>query len=175
MKKVLVVVAGIILILVNKNNKDDIIIPAASIRFRVIANSNSIEDINEKNKISKYLDKKIFSYISNSSNVEKAKENLVNNRNNILSLIDTYLLENKINMEYDLSIGKNYFPTKYYKGIKYDAGYYDSIVLKLGNSSGMNWWCVIYPPLCLIDETDKTDIEYTTIVNELMEKYKRSL
>lgn len=175
MKKVLVVVAGIILILVNKNNKDDIIIPDASIRFRVIANSNSIEDINEKNKISKYLDKKIFSYISNSSNVEKAKENLVNNRNNILSLIDTYLLENKINMEYDLSIGKNYFPTKYYKGIKYDAGYYDSIVLKLGNSSGMNWWCVIYPPLCLIDETDKTDIEYTTIVNELMEKYKRSL
>lgn len=175
MKKVLVVVAGIILILVNKNNKDDIIIPDASIRFRVIANSNSIEDINEKNKISKYLDKKIFSYISNSSNVEMAKENLINNRNNILSLIDTYLLENKINMEYDLSIGKNYFPTKYYKGIKYDAGYYDSIVLKLGNSSGMNWWCVIYPPLCLIDETDKTDIEYTTIVNELMEKYKRSL
>ena len=30
------------------------------------------------------------------------------------------------------------FPTKYYKGIKYNAGYYDSIVVKLGESSGMN-------------------------------------
>ena len=60
MKKVLVIMALIMLVFINKNNKDELIIPDASIRFRVIANSNTYEDIFEKNKISKYLDKKVF-------------------------------------------------------------------------------------------------------------------
>lgn len=175
MKKVLVIMALIMLVLINKNNKDELIIPDASIRFRVIANSNTYEDIFEKNKISKYLDKKVFEFIKDSNTSEEAKEELLNNKSNIPSIIDKYLLENKINMNYELNIGKNYFPTKYYKGIKYAAGYYDSVVLKLGESSGMNWWCVIYPPLCLIDDTDKDEVEYTTLVKEVMNKYQKSL
>lgn len=175
MKKVLVIMALIMLVLINKNNKDELIIPDASIRFRVIANSNTYEDIFEKNKISKYLDKKVFEFIKDSNSADEAKKELLNNKSNISSIIDKYLLENKINMNYELNIGKNYFPTKYYKGIKYDAGYYDSVVLKLGESSGMNWWCVIYPPLCLIDDTDKDEVEYTTLVKEVMNKYQKSL
>lgn len=175
MKKVLVITALIMLVLINKNNKDELIIPDASIRFRVIANSNTYEDIFEKNKISKYLDKKVFEFIKDSNSADEAKEELLNNKFNISSIIDKYLLENKINMNYELNIGKNYFPTKYYKGIKYAAGYYDSVVLKLGESNGMNWWCVIYPPLCLIDDTDKDEVEYTTLVKELMNKYQKSL
>ena len=175
MKKVLVIMSLIMLVLINKNNKDELIIPDASIRFRVIANSNTYEDIFEKNKISKYLDKKVFEFIKDSNTSEEAKEELLNNKSNISSIIDKYLLENKINMNYELNIGKNYFPTKYYKGIKYAAGYYDSVVLKLGESSGMNWWCVIYPPLCLIDDTDKDEVEYTTLVKEVMNKYQKSL
>lgn len=175
MKKVLVIMALIMLVLINKNNKDELIIPDASIRFRVIANSNTYEDIFEKNKISKYLDKKVFEFIKDSNSADEAKEELLNNKFNISSIIDKYLLENKINMNYELNIGKNYFPTKYYKGIKYAAGYYDSVVLKLGESNGMNWWCVIYPPLCLIDDTDKDEVEYTTLVKELMNKYQKSL
>ena len=76
-----------------------------------------------------------------------------------------------MNYGYDLSIGDNYFPTKYYKGVKYNAGYYDSVVVKLGKSSGMNWWCV----LCLIDEENNKDIEYTSLIKEVMEKYKNRL
>lgn len=175
MKKVLVILALVILIIINKNNKDELIIPDASIRFRVIANSNTYEDIFEKNKLSKYLDKKVFEFIKDSKSVEEAKEQLLNNKTNISSIIDKYLLENKINMSYELNIGKNYFPTKYYKGIKYSAGYYDSVVLKLGESMGLNWWCVIYPPLCLIDEENKDEVEYTTLVREVMNKYQKSL
>ena len=170
MKKFLVIMALLMLVLINKNNKDELIIPNASIRFRVIANSNTYEDIFEKNKLSKYLDKKVFEFIKDSSSAEEAKEELLSNKSNISSIIDKYLLENKININYELNIGNNSFPPKYYKGIKYDAGYYDSVVLKLGESSGMNWWCVIYPPLCLIDDTDKAEVEYTTLVKEVMNK-----
>lgn len=175
MKKILIILAGLILILVNKDNSSMIIIPDSSIRFRVLANSNSIEDINIKNNISSYLDEKLINMIKESKDVDEATDELLNNKTKIMSFIDEYLLNNKINIEYDLSIGENYFPTKYYKGVKYEAGYYDSVVLKLGSASGMNWWCVIYPPLCLIDEEHKDDIEYTSLVKETIDKYRHKL
>lgn len=175
MKKILIVVAALMIIIVNNKSKVELIIPDTSIRFRVIANSNTLEDINEKNKLSNYLDTKIFEFVKNSTSVTEAKQALTDNKTKISSIIDEYLLNNRINYGYDLSIGENYFPTKYYKGVKYKAGYYDSIVIKLGSSSGMNWWCVIYPPLCLIDEENNKDIEYTSLIKEVMEKYKNRL
>lgn len=175
MKKLLIVVAALMIIIVNNKSKDELIIPDTSIRFRVIANSNTLEDINEKNKLSNYLDTKIFEFVKNSTSVTEAKQALTDNKTKISSIIDEYLLNNMINYGYDLAIGENYFPTKYYKGVKYKAGYYDSIVIKLGSSSGMNWWCVIYPPLCLIDEENNKDIEYTSLIKEVMEKYKNRL
>lgn len=175
MKKITIILAVLMIIMVNRNSKDEIIIPDTSIRFRVIANSNSIEDITKKNQISSFLNKELINLTKNSSNIEEAKENIISNKTKILSLIDAFLLKNKINQEYELSIGQNYFPTKYYKGIKYDSGYYDSIVLKLGSSSGMNWWCVVYPPLCLIDETSKDDAEYTSLIKETIDKYLHKL
>ena len=175
MKKILIIVAILMIVVVNNKSKDELIIPDASIRFRVIANSNTLEDISEKNKLSNYLDSKIFEFIKNSSSAIEAKQKLTANKDKISSIIDEYLLNNRIDYGYELSIGENYFPTKYYKGIKYNAGYYDSIVVKLGESSGMNWWCVIYPPLCLIDEENNKDIEYTSLIKEVMEKYKNRL
>ena len=50
MKKILVIVATLMIIVVNNKSKDDLIIPDASIRFRVIANGNTLKDISEKNK-----------------------------------------------------------------------------------------------------------------------------
>ena len=96
MKKVLVIIALIMLVLINKNNKDELIIPDASIRFRVIANSNTYEDIFEKNKLSKYLDKKVFEFIKDSSSASEAKEELLNNKSNISSIIDKYLYRKKL-------------------------------------------------------------------------------
>ena len=75
---------------------------------------------------------------------------------------------NNVSYDYRLNIGRNYFPSKQYKGIKYDAGYYDSVTIELGNHEGLNWWCIIYPPLCLIDE-DTSDVEYTTLARELID------
>ena len=44
--------------------------------------------------------------------------------------------------------------------IKYKEGYYESIVITIGNGEGNNWWCFLFPNLCLVDLQNKTDIEY---------------
>lgn len=41
-----------------------------------------------------------------------------------------------------------YFPTRAYNSVTLPEGYYDALVIELGEGSGDNWWCVVYPPLC---------------------------
>lgn len=169
MKKILIILSIIILIIIS-TKEESIIIPESSIRFRVIANSNSLEDQTNKAKISKNLSSYITELIKNSNNTLEAKEIINENYNNIESYVENYLDVNNINEKFNLSIGRNYFPKKSYKGITYNAGYYDSIVLSLGQASGVNWWCVMYPPLCLLDE-EMEEYEYTSLVQELLNKY----
>lgn len=166
MKKILIILA--VIISISCILKDDsIVIPDNAIRFRVIASSNSVEDQTIKNELSKSLQKEIYELTSKATSAEETKEILLTNYNYLDNYIKTYLNNKNVSYNYNLKVGKNYYPKKSYKGIEYEAGYYDSINVELGNNRGVNWWCIIYPPLCLIDE-NTTDYEYTTLVKELL-------
>lgn len=65
----------------------------------------------------------------------------------------------------------NYFPEKEYKGVKYDEGYYESLVITLGEGKGKNWWCVLFPPLCLVEAEESDKVEYKFFIKELIDKY----
>ena len=43
-----------------------------------------------------------------------------------------------------------YFPTRSYQDLTLDEGFYDALILELGEAKGDNWWCVVYPPLCFV-------------------------
>lgn len=171
MKKILIIIAVIISILCI-NKKDEVIIPTNAIRFRVISSSNTIEDQTIKNKVSKNIQEKIYELTKNSSSYIETKKVLDTNYEYLKDSIEEELKSNNVSYDYRLNIGRNYFPSKQYKGIKYDAGYYDSVTIELGNHEGLNWWCIIYPPLCLIDE-DTSDVEYTTLARELIDNVKK--
>jgi stage II sporulation protein R len=170
MKRILVISAIIILILTINKKEDNIIIPTDAIRLRVVANSNSVNDQLIKNKISKSIQEEIYNMTYNSKSNTEVKEILNKNYDHLASSINNILESNNVNYDYKLNIGRNYFPKKIYKSIEYPSGYYDSITIELGNHQGLNWWCVIYPPLCLIDE-DTESVEYTTLVSELLNDY----
>lgn len=170
MKKILIIVAVIISFLCI-NKKDEVIIPNNAIRFRVVSSSNTLSDQTIKNKVSKNIQNKIYELTKNTSTYTETKKVLDNNYEYLKDSIEEELKNSNVNYSYHLNIGRNYFPSKEYKGIKYDAGYYDSVSIELGNHDGLNWWCIIYPPLCLIDE-DTTDIEYTTLAQELIDNVK---
>ena len=170
MKKILIIMAVIITILC-KSKKDEVIIPNNAIRFRVVSSSNTIEDQTIKNKVSKKLQKDIYNLTKHTNTYEETKKVLDTNYEYLKNSIEEELKNNKAEYSYRLNIGRNYFPSKKYKGVKYDAGYYDSVSVELGRHEGLNWWCIIYPPLCLIDE-DASDVEYTTLASELLDNVK---
>ena len=163
---ILIIIALIVLVLV-KNKNENIVIPKESIRIRIIASSNDDIDIAEKMKVKKNVEKELYSLIKDASSVDDAKE-IINNNLERLNLV----IEDTTNLVHKIDFGSNYFPKKVYKGIIYDEGNYDSVVITLGKGEGDNWWCVLFPPLCLLDSNETTeDVEYKFFVKELIEKY----
>ena len=71
---------------------------------------------------------------------------------------------------YDINYGNNYFPEKKYNGKTYKAGNYESLVITLGEGNGKNFWCILFPPLCMIDEKEQEKIEYKSVIKEVINK-----
>lgn len=167
LKKIIILLFICSLIVIIYKKEDDILIPNNAIRFRVVANSDSISDQNEKMIIKKNIEKEVYNLIGEAKNVVEANDILLNNIDNINALVKKY------NVPYNISYGSNYFPTKNYKGILYPAGNYDSLVITLGEGAGSNFWCVLFPPLCLLDNesADVGEVEYKFYVKKLLDKF----
>lgn len=149
------------------------IIPDDAIRIRVIANSNSEYDQNIKLKVKDILELDMYKLLKNTTSIEEARQVINNNLYVVEKDIDTILQKEQYKLPFTINFGINYFPKKEYKGISYDEGYYESVVVTLGEGLGDNWWCVLFPPLCMLEaqETDTTDVEYTTLVKTIINKY----
>ena len=167
MKKVIIILFVFMVCAVFINEEKKILIPDNSIRFRVIANSNKEEDQKLKIEIKNEVEKELYKLIGSSKTIEDARNRISNN----LSTVDNIL--KKYNIHYDISYGNNFFPKKEYKGVSYDEGEYESLVITLGEGLGKNWWCVLFPPLCLLDsQEDLTNVEYELYANKIINKFK---
>ena len=62
------------------------------------------------------------------------------------------LKENGFNYSVNVKIANEYFPTRTYNNTTLESGYYDAVIVELGDAVGDNWWCVMYPPLCFVGE-----------------------
>ena len=52
---------------------------------------------------------------------------------------------------------------------------YESLVITLGKGEGDNWWGVLFPPLCLLEENENTkDVEYHFLVKDIIDKYLKN-
>lgn len=173
MKKIIIILSIFFIILLSSNATDDLIIPDESIRVRVVANSNSTRDQLIKHAVKKKLEEDITNLLSDASDITDARNIIKYNIDTIDTSVQTVLQENKYNMEYKVDFGYNLFPKKIYKGVIYKEGYYESVVVTLGHGEGDNWWCVLFPPLCLMetDESNLEDIEYKSFIKEIIDKY----
>jgi len=158
------------IILIYNKEEDYLLIPNEAIRVRVIANSDLESDLKVKEIVKDDLNKKVYSLLKGVNSIDDARTILNNNLDIINRTVDKSIERLNYNKEFNINYGLNFFPEKMFNGIKYDSGYYESVVVTLGEGKGSNYWCVIYPPLCLI-ESEKENIEYKSYIKELLNKY----
>ena len=167
LKKVIVVLFLVSLAFIFSNHEEEIIIPNNAIRFRVIANSDSVEDQMKKMEVKSAVEKEVYALINGENNAQEVRNIIEDNMDTIKDIVEEY------NVPYNINYGNNYFPSKTYKGVMYPAGNYESLVITLGDGVGANFWCVLFPPLCLIDNSkeDISDVDYQLYVKKLLKGF----
>ena len=149
MKKLIIVIIALFLV-VNANFGESV--SDESFRFRIIANSDTEEDQNLKKIIKDRIYDEVLVETQNATTLEQTKEIVSGSIPEIETILNEY------DVSYNISYGDNYFPQKSYDGVTYESGTYDSMVIELGEASGENWWCILFPPLCLVDaEENETE------------------
>jgi len=154
--------------MVYKVNNTELSIPSESIRLRVIPNSNDPKDITIKEKVKKYLENDIYKLLKDTKDIEAARNIIKSNITSIENNIDSIFKNNNYNLNYNVNYGSNYFPEKTYNNETYEEGYYESLVIYIGEAKGDNWWCVLFPNFCLADNTK--DTKYKSVIKELINK-----
>lgn len=157
MKKIFIILMIIVLFFTFSKQNDDLI------RIRIIANSNSTYDQTIKINLSSILRKKLYDLLKNESNIVNARKIIKNNINTLDSIIN----ENVTDYSYNINYGKNYFPEKKYNGKTYKEGNYESLVITLGEGKGDNWWCILFPPLCLVEAEETEELEYKFLLKDI--------
>lgn len=122
-------------------------------RLHVIANSNSEEDQELKYKVRDKLINYINNLCTNCTSKEEVIKTCKKNEINLKKIACETIQSEGFNYDITVEIGNFIFPTKTYGDISFPAGNYDALKVKIGNSKGKNWWCVLYPSLCFIDMT----------------------
>lgn len=167
MKKVIIFLFIITSINLFSNREENVIIPKESIRFRIIANSNSFEDQKQKWEINEEIIPTLTNITNSSTSLGDARISINKNIPNIEKAVKKY------SNHYLINYGQNYFPKKEYNGIEYPSGNYESLVITLGDGLGDNWWCVLFPPLCLMEakSDDYDNITYKSYIKEIINNH----
>ncbi|MDD2391407.1 MAG: stage II sporulation protein R [Bacilli bacterium] len=150
---------------------EEVIIPEDSIRIRILANSNKDEDLAVKEEVKDDVQKELNKILKDSKNIKDARKTIITSMPEINNTVEKSLMSQNVYQKFDINYGYNYFPDKEYKGVIYNEGYYESVLVTLGEGMGNNWWCVLFPPLCLIEGQVNEEVEYKLFVKEMINKY----
>ena len=165
---------------VSKGYKDKLI------RFHVLANSDSYEDQELKLKVRDEIIKYLQPMLKQSKSLEQSEQIILSESENIKNIGENIIKENGYTYEVEVKLEYNNFPAKQYSNIVLPAGEYKALRILIGEAKGKNWWCVMFPPLCFVDEnngvidkeTDEklrsvlTEEEYNLIAEDNIEKTK---
>ncbi|NWN96519.1 MAG: stage II sporulation protein R [Bacillus sp. (in: Bacteria)] len=138
--------------------EDVVVIPNEAIRLRILANSNSEQDQEIKRIVRDRVNAQITEWVSELTSMEAAREKIITNLDILEATAKEVLEENGVNQKVQIRFGEVDFPTKLYGNFLYPAGKYEAVLITLGEGTGANWWCVLFPPLCFLDFSSGTAV-----------------
>lgn len=176
MKKILIVICFVVLVLIvgiGFFNNDTINQKSNTeyLRLHIRANSNSEADQTVKYKVKQAVVEFLTPMLSNCTSKNLAVNEIQNNKQQIEEIATTILKQNDFNYSCNLKINNEYFPTRTYNDFTLQSGFYDAVILELGEAQGDNWWCVMYPPLCFTDFEYGKNIIYKSKLLEIINNF----
>lgn len=128
------------------------------LRLHVIANSDKEYDQELKLKVRDAVLKSGKTIFSGSEDIISAENRIAVSKNILLNSARETIQSLGYNYDVKIELARSYFPTRTYDDITLPAGYYKAVRIIIGEGKGKNWWCIMFPPLCLPAATNKKDI-----------------
>ena len=152
------------------------------IRLHVIANSDTPDDQELKLKVRDEIIKSLNERLSSYGNIEESRVFIRENISEIKETASNTLVQNGYVYPVQAQLEMTWIPEKTYGNLTLPAGEYEALNIIIGEGKGQNWWCVLFPPICLIESPDSelgdiqealsktlTEEEYQMLVNETKE------
>lgn len=145
-------------------------------RLHVIANSDTEEDQKLKLKIKTKIVEYLEEILGKDADLEETKEAVLTHLGEIEREAEKLVHEQGFDYPVKAVVEKTYFPKKSYGDCTFPAGEYEALNVKIGEARGHNWWCVLYPSLCFIEdsygvvtEEKKEDLKSVLTTEEFLE------
>ncbi|MBE6893189.1 MAG: stage II sporulation protein R [Ruminococcaceae bacterium] len=124
-------------------------IRSETLRLHIIANSDSEEDQQLKLKVRDAVLEatgELFAEVSGKTEAVAAAEY---SSNDIKAIAEEVIVSEGFDYEVQVEVTEMWFETRSYEGFTLPAGDYDAVRIIIGEGEGKNWWCVMYPALCV--------------------------
>ncbi len=121
-------------------------------RFHVRANSDSQADQELKLAVKEDVVTFLKPLLGNCHSVAESKKILVSNLQNIYTVAMNTIVEQGYDYSVKVYVTEETFPEKTYGDMTFPAGDYQALRVDIGEAKGQNWWGIMYPPLCFIED-----------------------
>lgn len=141
----------------------------APLRLHIMANSNTEDDQAIKLTVRNAVLDITREGMAQCENAQQARAYLTDNLEIIEKTANKALSDGGFEYKAQAQIGVYHFPEKCYQEKVYPEGDYQALRITLGEGMGENWWCVMFPPLCVteIEMLDEQEVAYTSFLAEL--------
>jgi stage II sporulation protein R len=120
-----------------------------TLRLHILANSDGEADQSVKYRIRDRLLEKYAGALKDAESFDDAEERIEKIIPEIKKDVDAWLKEEGYDYGSKVTLGVEWYDTREYEDFSLPKGYYTSLKVMLGEAEGQNWWCVMYPPMCL--------------------------
>ena len=134
------------------------------LRLHVLANSDSVTDQNLKIAVRDAILSEGAELFNGSVTKDNAVEKITPELDRLKLIAEQVISERGYDYSVSVELAEEYFETRTYQDITLPAGEYLSLIIKIGEAQGKNWWCVMFPPMC-VSAADKYD-ELNNVFNK---------
>ena len=133
-----------------------------TLRLHILAASDSDEDQALKLRVRDGILAEYSAQLSEVTDLEDARATLEARLSDIVATAERIVAEAGYDYTVTASLGEEWYDTRDYGEMSLPRGVYTSLIIRIGKGQGRNWWCVMYPPMCLDLATDAPSDDWTS-------------
>ncbi|MBQ3497606.1 MAG: stage II sporulation protein R [Clostridia bacterium] len=131
------------------------------LRLHVVADSDSETDQRLKLMVRDAVLEKGGEIFDGTVTADEAEKIITPRVDELKDVAEAVLQENGCDYNVSITVGEEFFATRCYEDFTMPAGVYTAVRVNIGSAEGQNWWCVMFPPLCLPAASADADAFFT--------------